>query len=391
MRTPTTLRVQNLDAAHTASTSVLLQEFGEQRPVRCVFLSQEMGRGGPAVPAGAALLDFATGEDTVAAFTRARKLGMDARFLSDAERAEELAYQQRLATPQTHPQQQQQQQYNSVPMPMPMQQQQQMVVQDEDVEDVVRSGTLTTRTVVVVEFQLCWDERFARDGMCAPVEIGALCFTAAGGFVAAFQRIVSPGRVPAAVSDSAWWHTAHRHGIPADYPDAEKRYGQLWADLGAFLRHAAARTPVDPRTARPYAPLLVAKHPRTANRCLEWMRRTAGVPAADAAARVPLVRSADALYAALQPGGGSGSGLAALVDAPVTRDHMCRYPSSLNDPAVPPPPIVEPLTSNAGARRPRIAYRCAEADAHLLFRAIMDLVTPPTITVSGVPSSAPRR
>ena len=285
VRTPTTLRVQNLDAAHTASTRVLLQEFRDQRPLRCVFLGPEMGR--------AALLDFATGDDTVAAFTRARKLGMDARFLSEPERADELAYQQRLACPQQQPQQQPQQpqpqqQYQSnpmpmpIPMPMPMPQQPQVY---EDVDDVVRSGTLMTRTVVVLEFQLCWDERFARDGMCAPVELGALCFTAAGGFVAAFQRIVSPGRVPAAVSDSAWWHTAHRHGIPADYPDAEKRYGQLWADLGDFLRRAAARNPVDPRTARPHAPLLVAQHPRTANRCLEWMRRTAGVSPADAAAR----------------------------------------------------------------------------------------------------------
>ena len=303
MRTPTTLRVQGLDAAHTASTRVLMQEFSEQRPVRCMFLGQDMGRGGAGMPAGAALLDFATGEDTVAAFTRARKLGMDARFLSEAERADELAHQQRLAPPAAP----QPPQYNSssggvpVPMPMPMQkpqQQQQMAMIDEDVDDVVRSGTLATRTVVVVEFQLCWDERFARDGMCAPVEMGAVCFTAAGGFVASFQRIVSPGRVPAAVSDSAWWHTAHRHGVPADYPDAEKRYGQLWADLGAFLRRAAARNPVDPRTALPCAPLVVAKHPRTANRCLEWLRRTAGVPAADAAACVPLVRSADALYAA---------------------------------------------------------------------------------------------
>ena len=409
---PTTLKIQRLDATHAAATSVLMQEFGDQNPLRCAFLYRP-GDTEHLLPPAAALLDFASSEDTNVAFSKALRLGMDPRILSYEERADELMKQQRPSP------QQQQTQYYGAPVPLgpgsslpqfPGMQfapvapasgyapvQPGMLPPTGPGESVT---TLRNRTIIALDFQVCWEDRYAHDDMCAPVEIGAICFSIANRFISSFQRIISPGRVPAVVSDNAWWQTAHVHGIPADFVDAEKRYGQLWDDFCKFVNEATSRNPVNPATAMPFPPVLIAKHPRTANRCLEWMRRTAGAPSNSdsGAVFIPVVTSADSFFQELLSNQQSMTAetrkkheddLADLLNTPVTLDHMCKYHKSINDPKETPPQIVEPQTSNSanGAKRTRVIYHCAEGEAHLLFRTIMDLVTPATITVTGTTST----
>ena len=401
---PLTLKVQSHSAGRVAFPSVLMHEFAEARPLRCVPLMRV--ERGVVCQTGSALLDFATSEDTVAAYYKARKLGMEAQYLSFDERAREMSAQ---PPPQNQPPHVY---YNAPPqqqrlqLPQPQLPRSSLLLPhaDDDVDDLVRTDTLRTRVIVLVDAQMCWDEAFAHEELCAPVELCAMSFTAAGGRIGTFHRIISPGRVPAPVSDSAWWFTARVHGIPADYPDAEKHYGQLWADLCAFLRDAAEHSPTNPETRRPHSLLLVSEHPRAANRCFAWMMRIAGAsagPDAPTPMRVPSVRSAEELYAAFlraQPGLDSdarkrrANGLAVLLGRPLPLEEMCKYHQTMNDPNVEQPQVVGPLSVSSTiesltGRVERINYQCSRAIVYQMYNTFTECITPVSVA-SGASNPA---
>lgn len=132
----------------------------------------------------------------------------------------------------------------------------------------------------VVAFQVACESQRVR----LPIEAAVVAFTLGTGEQASFHTILSPGAVPSALADNAWWQTRRVHGIHADYAHSERHYLDVWNRLLQFLR-VYWGPGYDT-----FAPTFFSKPAERSSACLGWLAKMAGHTHSTAAYPLPRVQ-----------------------------------------------------------------------------------------------------